>query len=70
MVDLLPSFDAIPLFPKKKRLCQIQKRKCNEKKKRVPKVPKGTSNNTMIWPLPRPTFVLKSRLLYLLTVAS
>lgn len=33
MVDLLPSFDAIPLFPKKKkRLCQIQKRKGNEKK--------------------------------------
>lgn len=68
MVDLLPSFDAIPLFPKKKD-CQIQKRKCNEKKKSS-KSPKGTSNNTMIWPVPRPTFVLKSRLLYLLTVAS
>lgn len=70
MVDLLPSFDAIPLFPKKKKDSARFKSESVTKKKRVPKVPKGTSNNTMIWPLPRPTFVLKSRLLYLLTVAS
>lgn len=55
MVDLLPSFDAIPLFPKKKKKDSARFKSERVTKKKSSESPKGTSNNTMIWPLPRPT---------------